>query len=401
MLSPGWQDLPVGEPETRPLRVLWLIKGLGPGGAEQLLVSFAKVRDRERFRYHAAYIVPWKTALVPDLEDLGITVHALGGARRIGLAWPWRLRRLLRALHFDVIHLHSPSVAAAARLLTLTLPRAHRPVIVSTEHNTWDSYGRLTRWLNAATCGLDAARWAVSKRVEASVWPRLRRRTSVLVHGLVLSDWAPDREKARVSLRSEWGAGKDDVVLCTVANFRPNKSYPNLLNAARLVIDRTESALFVAVGQGPLKSQVHELHQRLDLGDRFRLLGYRRDVPDILAACDAFVLASEHEGFPIAVMEALSAGLPVVATAVGGVPDAVVPGREGLLVPPHDPEALAEAILELVNDPPRRRGMALAASRRGDGFDMRGAARAIEDQYLRSGGRISRVTAPAPSSNRD
>jgi len=396
MLAPGWQDLPVGEFKTRPVRVLWLIKGLGPGGAETLLVSFAKVRDRERFRYHAAYIVPWKTALVPDLEDLGVTVHALGGARRVGPAWPWRLRRLLLTLDVDVIHLHSPSVAAAARLLTLTLPRANRPVIVSTEHNTWDSYGRLTRWLNAATCGLDTARWAVSQRVQASVWPRLRSRTSVLVHGIVLGDRVPDRGRARASLRSKWAVGEDDVVLCTVANFRPNKSYPNLLEAARLVIDRTTRAHFVAVGQGPREAQVRELHERHGLGDRFRLLGYRRDVPDILAACDAFVLASEHEGFPIAVMEALSAGLPVVATAVGGVPDAVVPGREGLLVPPHEPEALAEAILELVNDPARRREMALAASLRGNGFDIRGAVQAIEDQYLRAGKRISRATAPAP-----
>lgn len=385
----------MGESADRRLRVLWLIKGLGPGGAEQLLVSFAKVCDSERFDYHAAYLVPWKTALIPDLDRLGVNVHRLGGRGRVGWLWPWRLRRLLLDLDIDVLHLHSPSVAAVARMLTCTLPAQRRPMIVSTEHNTWDSYGRLTRWLNATTCWMDEARWAVSHRVENSVWPLLRARTTTLVHGLVAADRVEHPERARAQLRAEWGVGDDDVVLCTVANFRPNKAYPNLLRAARSVIDRCERAHFVSVGQGPLEAEVRRLHRQLELGDRFRLLGFRRDVPEILAACDAFVLASEHEGFPIAVMEALAAGLPVIATDVGGVPDAVEPGREGVLVPRNDPIALADAIVGLTDDPEARHEMARAALARGRQFDITTAVRTIEDQYLRCSRRVSPSAAPA------
>lgn len=371
------------ESGRRRVRVLWLIKGLGPGGAERLLVSFAKSCDAERFDYHAAYLVPWKTALVPDLEALGVAVHRLGGRGHVGLLWPARLRRLLVALEIDVLHLHSPSVAAVARMVALTLPPRTRPMIVSTEHNTWDSYARPTRWLNALTCRLDEARWAVSHRVETSVWPRMRARTSTLVHGLVFSDMAQHPERARAALRAGWEVTNDDIVLCTVANFRPNKSYPNLLYAARTVIDRCPTVHFVAVGQGPLEAEVRRLHAELGLGDRFRLLGFRRDVPEVLAACDGFVLASEHEGFPIAVMEALAAGLPVIATDVGGVPDAVKPGREGILVPCNDPVALANAIIAVADDPGRRTAMAAAAATRGRQFDITTAVRTIERQYLR------------------
>lgn len=371
----------MGAAGSAPIRVLWLIKGLGPGGAEQLLVSLAKVGDHGRFDYHAAYLVPWKTALVPDLAGLGVTIHHLGETDRVGWRWPWRLRRLIRAQHIEVVHVHSPAVAALARLVVRTLPAPRRPRLMSTEHNTWDSYGRLTRWLNAATCGLDQARWAVSHRVEESIWPKRRHRTSVLVHGLVAGEHQPLSEEARAELRREWGATDDDVLLCTVANFRPNKSYPNLLLAARKVIDRCPRAKFISVGQGPLETQIRSLHADLDLGDRFLLLGFRRDVPDVLAACDAFVLASEHEGFPIAVMEALAAGLPVVATDVGGVPDAVDPGVEGVLVPCNDIDALAQAIVELVEAPDARRRMSVAARARGTQFDMREAAAVIEAEY--------------------
>jgi glycosyltransferase involved in cell wall biosynthesis len=110
------------------------------------------------------------------------------------------------------------------------------------------------------------------------------------------------------------------------------------------------------------------------LGDRVRLLGYRTDVLDVLAASDVFLLGSAHEGYPVSLMEALALGLPVVATAVGGIPDAVHTGVEGFLVPPRDPHALAGALIEVAGDPNLRRRMgeaALAASTR---FDIRRAA---------------------------
>src|SRR5690606_16750978 len=134
--------------------------------------------------------------------------------------------------------------------------------------------------------------------------------------------------------------------------------------------------------QGPLQDELEALHITLGLGDRFRFLGYRDGVPRLLAAADVSVMSSVFEGFPLAVLEALAAGAPVVATRVGGVPDAVTDGIEGLLVDPGDVEALATAIVTLAADPARRRTMALAARERGAGFDVEKAVRHTEDLYL-------------------
>ncbi|MFD0573657.1 glycosyltransferase [Kitasatospora gansuensis] len=99
------------------IRVLWLTKGLGRGGAEQLLVNCARHADRERYEIEVAYVLPWKDALVPALEAAGVTVHCLGGAP--GRLWPWRLARLLARRRYHLVHSHMPIPAAAARLLTL------------------------------------------------------------------------------------------------------------------------------------------------------------------------------------------------------------------------------------------------------------------------------------------
>lgn len=177
------------------------------------------------------------------------------------------------------------------------------------------------------------------------------------------------------------GVGPDEILAGTVANLRPPKGYPELLRAARTVVSRRLPVRFIAVGRGEEEPELHRLHRELDLGDRFRFLGYRDDAVDVLAGCDLFVLPSRYEGVPVAVLEALAMGLPVVATPVGTVPDVVTDGVEGRLVAPGDPAALATAIEEVADDPKRRREMAGAAFRKGTELDIRRTARRVEEIY--------------------
>lgn len=183
-------------------------------------------------------------------------------------------------------------------------------------------------------------------------------------------------------MRDALGVGPEQVLVGTVANYRAQKAYPDLLAAARAVLDVAPQVRFLAVGQGPLHEEVHALHDQLELGERFVLLGYRSDPEAVLAACDVFVLASHFEGYPIALMEALGIGLPVVATSVGGVVDAVRDGVEGLLVPSGRPEALAEALCTMVGDEALRTRCAAAALERGARYDIAHAVRRIEEIYL-------------------
>lgn len=364
----------------RRIRVLWLIKGLGPGGAEQLLATAAGVRDRDQFVYEVAYLLPWKDHLVPRLRGFDVPVHCLGVRDERNVTWAVALRRLLAATPFDVVHLHSPYVAGIARLVVQTLPAAKRPALVSTEHNIWSSFPAPTRLLNAWTGGLDDVRLAVSEDVRASMASRLRPSVEVIAHGV-------DREAVRAALdtREEMRRSLDvrpgEVVVGTVGNYRPQKAYPDLLAAARRVRDGGHPVRFVAVGQGPQEAQIKRLHAEMGLEGTFQLLGYRTDAVEVMAGCDVFTLASEHEGLPVALMEALVLGLPVVATDVGGIPEAVTDGVEGLLVPPGRPELLAERLAELAADAEQRQRMGKAASVRGRQFDIRRAVRRTEEHY--------------------
>lgn len=362
----------------RRIRVLWLIKGLGPGGAEQLLLLAAKVADRERFDYRLAFVRPDKTHLVPEFVELGLVPERLGEAGRGRFAWVPQLRRVMGEV--DVVHAHSPVLASVARVLSRTIPASRRPAVVVTEHNEWTSHRRPTRLLNALTARLDAHHWAVSQQVQDTVHPRLRTGFEVLIHGIDTTV-LPHDPATRARVRAELGVADDEVLSLTVANLRKNKDYPNLLRAARLAVDAEPRLRFAAVGQGPLEAEVKALHAELGLGDRFLLLGFRRDVHDLMAAADVFTLGSAHEGLPVAIMEAFAAGLPVVATAVGGVPTQVRDGEHGLVVVPGDAQALADALVRVARDADLRARMGEAARVRSGDYDIRRAVAAQQETY--------------------
>lgn len=377
-----------GPADPAPLRVLWLIKGLGPGGAENLLVNHAAVRDRDGISYRAAYLVAAKGHLVPDLEQLGVPVALLDAGREADPRWALRLRRLLLRHEIDVVHTHSPYVASTVRLLVRTLPADRRPALVYTEHNRWPRHSRVTRGANLGTFALDDAQIAVSADVRSTIPAPLRHRVEVIEHGVdidVVRALAPQRNE----VRAELGIDEDEVVIGTVANFRAEKAYDVWLDAAASALRAAAQAdgprlRFVSVGQGPLEATMRARLQRLDLGDRVQLLGYRDDATRVMTAFDIFTLASRHEGLPVSLMDALVLGLPVVATRVGGIPEAVTHGVEGRLVPPGDPFALARAYVDLAADPDERAAYGAAAARRGDAFDIRRAVSRIEAVYRAS-----------------
>jgi glycosyltransferase involved in cell wall biosynthesis len=362
---------------TAPVQVLHLIKGLGPGGAERLLVSMAQASEPLEVHHEVAYLLPWKDHLVPELEAAGVPTHLLASRRALtDPRWPFRLRRLAR--RFDVVHVHSPAVAALARPVVRSLGR--RPVLVSTEHNRWASHGRLTRAANSLTSSLDDQRWAVSQEVVESMGARGARGVDVLVHGIPVGALRA-RRTGRAAARAALGWHQDDVVVAIVANLRHQKDYPTLLQAARVAIDASPSVRYVAIGQGPLEDELRAMALSLSLGDRFSFLGYHEDPPAVLSGADVFTLSSRHEGLPISLLEAMALELPPVATAVGGIPEVIRDGQDGILVPPQDPAALADAHLRLAADPRLRAALGRAAAARASEFDITRTARIVEARY--------------------
>jgi glycosyltransferase involved in cell wall biosynthesis len=204
------------------------------------------------------------------------------------------------------------------------------------------------------------------------------------VHGVVVDELATHRRQ-RDRTRAQLGAADDDVVVLTLSNYRTQKGYDTLFEAARHTLDAAPRVRFFAAGQGPRRDEVERWHASYAFGSAFTLLGYRDDTANLLAAADVFVQASTSEGLPVAVMEALALGVPVVATRVGGVPEIVRTGVEGLLVPASDPTALADALLRLVTDPVLRETMSAAAAKRASVVDIATAARRYEECYAEVG----------------
>lgn len=366
--------------EARPIRVLWLAKGLGPGGMEALLVNQARVGDRDAFEYRAAYLIERPNSVVPQLEALGVPCTRLGRGRLAAATWPAELRRLVRSHDIDVVHTHSPSVAALARPALRLLRK--RPRLVYTEHNSWYSYSPVTRTLNAMTYPLDDVHLSVSRAAVDSMPERFRGDVEVLTHGIDIDAvrlHASERSDARQEL------GVDDGVLAlTVANLRSEKAYDVLLDAAAKVVADHPQVQFVCVGQGPLLDDLLARRAELGLDRHVTFLGYRDDVPRLLAAADLFVLSSRSEGLPLGLMEAFAAGVPPVVTAVGGMPDHVIDGRTGLLVPPESATDLAAAIARVVTDPDLRRRLGDGAAGAASAFDARRAVQVVEQTYRRA-----------------
>jgi glycosyltransferase involved in cell wall biosynthesis len=223
-------------------------------------------------------------------------------------------------------------------------------------------------------------RLAVSAAVRDSMPPAIRARARVVRQGI---DTAKVRAAApaRDAMRETLGVPSGVLLVGTVANLRATKGYPDLMHAARMVLDELEDVMFVSVGRGPLESELRAMHAQLELGDRFQLLGHRPDGVRVMSAFDIFCLPSHYEGLPLALMEALALGLPVVATRVGGLAELVTDGRDAVLVPPRDPEQLAAALLALLRDPRRRAEMSRCALQTAETLNIEHTVREVEAVY--------------------
>lgn len=318
-------------------RVLQVVKGLGRGGAEQLIANGPAFWDRSRFAYTVAYVLPWKNQLVPVLEEAGVEVVCLGARSELDpRAW-WNLSRLVRRLQPHILHAHLPATGALSRLVAR---RRRVPTSIYSEHNIVSSYRGLTHRVAGWTYGLADLVIAVSEPVAQSVreagWKP--KRLVVVENGVPPPDTAEPADR-----------GGADFLAVHVGNIRPGKGHSNLIAAAA----RCPGVQWVSIGgekwDGDL-ARVRAEAAAAGVSDRLQFLGRRDDVAAWLEAADVFIVPSDHEGLPVSMLEAMSRKVPVVSTAVGGVPDVIEEGVTGLLVPPSDPDALATAVGRLRDD---------------------------------------------------
>ena len=367
-----------------PVRVLTVLDRLrDAGGAERVAVDLALGLDPERFSARVCATRPLDAdgaQSAARLAAAGIPLRVL--ERRRALA-PGALLGLARAIHrerVDVVHGHmlGPSAWAA---VAGTLGRA--PAIVAHEHGSPAAVGRGTTAVERLLLGRAADAVVAVSRPDLV---RLRDASRVPADKLVLLPNGLDpRPPLGTDVRAELGIAPGTPLLVTVCRIRAEKRLDVLVEAlAALRRDGAPDAELLIAGEGDAEPELRAAIARLGLGDAVHLPGRRADVPDVLAAGDVFVLSSDREGSPIALLEAMEAGLPIAATAVGGVPDAIEDGVQGLLVAPGDPAALAAAVRRLLDEPEAAAAMGRSAqARRRAEFSLTAVVRRVEELYGR------------------
>ena len=333
------------------------------GGAEQALLHLLAGLDRQRWRpillHHPS------AGLSPLLEGANSLSIELQVVPAMPLGWrgaieiPHFVRRL-QTLHPAVFHAHLTwPLSCKYGLVGALLARI--PAIVATLHLFVElPYGYSSR-LQQQFIATRVQRYIAVSRHVSQRWHETFRipqqKIKVINNAIPLdSVWHSGNGKARANF---WGAESRPIVL-TVARLDKQKGHCYLLQAAARIPD----AMFVFVGDGPERLSLETQAKELGLSDRVVLLGYRHDVIDLLDSCDLFVLPSLYEGFPLSILEAMSAGKPVIATAIAGNDEVVIAGQTGLLVPPASPIALAEAIETLLSDPDLAQRLAVAGQAR-------------------------------------
>jgi glycosyltransferase involved in cell wall biosynthesis len=314
---------------------------------------------------------------VRALREAGVRIVGLSRRSR-GALWEWGpLLALLRDERIDVLHSHQFGSNFWASILGRM---AGTPVVIAHEHN-WSFEGQRMRQV------LD--RHVIAPRANAFLAvSRETRRGMIELEGI-----DPDRVRfvplgiatpaaPTGDVRAELGIPDEAPVIGTACTLRPEKALDVLVRAAAVLLDEFPDLRLLIAGEGPDRARIEGLIGQLGVGETVTLLGGRGDIPDFLQALDVAVCSSDWEGSPLSVMEYMEAELPVVATRVGGIPDMISDGVEGVLVPPGDPEAIATAVAGLLRDPDEAAEMGRRGQRRRrEEFDLDVTARQIGNLY--------------------
>ena len=333
--------------------VMFVVSGLERGGAENQLVAVANgLADRGWRVTVLSYLSFSGDSLRGEFCEPGVTVLTLNASSG--------LRKFTSPIGaVNVIRRQRPDALVGFMfhgMMTSRLPRSLLGVRlrVSSVRSERDSH--LRERLLGLTDGMTDAVTVQSQRVADELCRRgvtTASRVRVIPNSVKLDAFAPD--DSRDEVRGELGISKDEFLWLAAGRLSPAKDYPTMLNAfAELSRGRPGATLAIA-GDGPLRSEVEALVRRLGIVERAKVLGLRRDVPRLHQACDALVLSSAWEGMPVVVLEAMASRRPVVATSVASIPEMLEDGVSGLLVPPGEPGALAEAMAKLMDASPEDR----------------------------------------------
>lgn len=340
------------------LNILMVNETSGPGGAETVLFEIACNLNRER--YNVSVVLARQGWFVEHLRSHGIPTEVITSNRSWDISFVKRLAAHCRTQEIDLIHAHLPG----SNLYGSIVGKMIGIPVITTGHNELVMPDRRERFVKIKS-------WIIRKFASANVlvadfmhvnYIKLggyRENEIMTIHNGTKFCQPPTQDVID-KLRDELNLKPDDIIIGNVANLRTPKGHQYLVEAAGIVCNKLPQAKFLLIGEegdGSIRMMIKEKATSLGVTDRVKLLGFRKDIPELLHLLDIFVLSSISEGLPLSVVEAMAAGKPVVVTNVGGLSEVVTDGVDGYIVPPAQPEALADKLLKLAEDKSLREKM--------------------------------------------
>jgi glycosyltransferase involved in cell wall biosynthesis len=365
--------------------VCFIVNNFNVGGLEKVVIDLVNHLDRNRFDVSVVCVDGHGTLFDRLRLDEGACLvldksHSMHTP--VGTFDPktlWRMRSFFARRDVSVIHAHNVGPLVFGGLASRLGLR--RPTVVYSEHNQIYSAGRSGRRKFIFYVRLADHVVAVSHDLRRTLVSKVHPTVPVrVIHNGI--DGTQFSMTSGEEVRRELGIGEEDILIGSGVVLSKQKGMPYLLRAAKGVIAREPRARFVVAGDGPLRKDLERSAAHLGLGDRFRFLGYRSDMPRVISAFDIYVLPSLWEGLPLALLEAMAMGKPIVATEVGGNPEVVQDGVNGFIVPRRDAASLQDALIRICRDDLfRRRAQRVNRSRFESDFSLTAMVNAHERLY--------------------
>jgi len=361
------------------LRILHVIPSMNIGGREKVVLDILQHIDKKRFLLEVACL-GGGGSLYHAFRAKHVALYFLHKKAGFSPAIYFKLRQLIKSRDYDVVHTHNPGgflYGAVASILAKT------PVIINSEHGYGSHISKRKYWAEAFLMNRINMTLAVTKHLEECLSGRPfadKSRIRTLHNGIDCEQYESKGTKNRVE--KSLGISSTDIVVGCVGRLAAIKDHETLMRSFKLVHGDFPKTKLVIVGEGENRKSLEALRQTLRLESHIVLTGERNDIKTLLSRMDVFVLSSLNEGISITLLEAMSSGLPVVATSVGGNTEVLENGLCGILVPPRDPEKMAQGILTIISDQGKARSLGKAAKKRvKEKFSIKRVVRELESLY--------------------